>query len=419
MTRRRSIGDYVVDGKVFDRRKGRSSVCDVIPTPDDSVYPLHATGDYEQFASQKMLAKILGYLTKQGSEYSVTEPMILSIQEHVKTDKYAKRYDLPVKFREQLRGRFGANHDTACRDYKLQSCVHYLSASMKHADTLSSEFGFYDHKSNAFVGDAHFDSDANTAMNKFRKALREVEKTKKSLVIPFESESFFSGHMCTMLVQPKSRGHATVHIFDPNGSVPPKEPEFPYCKNYRRAVESCVATLFSFQDVFAFTSVILREIPNFNMPGAAPRHEKTNLKAEDISRNFLSYQLDRGVHRLVYKREAGGICVIVALFVITMTICYGKRALTNAFWEKSFRSMSGSIIAKKYALDGIDLNRKIRGGDEVFHQIYCRIIYMRSFMWVLCEKTLTEQEYTAIGGKGAKKFYDKKMARLHDRDPRK
>jgi len=222
-----------------------------------------------------------------------------------------------------------------------------------------------------------------------------------------------------MLVQPKSRGHAIVHIFDPNGSIPQKEPDFPYCKNYRRAVESCIATLFGFQDVFTFTSVALREIPNFNMPGAAPRHEITSLDAKDISRNFLSHQLDRRVHRIAYKREAGGICAIAALFVITMTICYGKRALTNAFWEKAFRSMSGAIIAKRYTLDDIDLNRKIRGRDEVFHQIYCRIMYMRSFIWALCEKALTEQEYAAIGGKGTKKFYDKKMARLHDRDPRK
>ena len=399
---RPSIGDAVMPDFALKRRQGRSAVCDEIPYPKNKKYVLHKTGDYEHFATDSNLLAVLNYLSVNESRYTIADSIFLSIDENLKP-RGPVASQLPPKFL-QMPVDFLVSTRPNSNPSELKKRVHYLSASLRKEFKASHQFAMFDYRTSQFQ---LVEDDLSAVTEIIEPALKRAYDTDKCLVIPFESISILSSHICTLVVEPRTKGYAIAHVFDPNGEVPSHDPDFPFCKSYRQAVESCIKRMFDLQNVVK-VFVQLRKIPNFNLPGAAPRKHTTFLQSEDVQKHFLSYRLDREKNKLYYQRESEGICVIVSLYVMLMALCYGKRALRDNFWTESFRDMSGDRVSPKYNQSGVvDLNKKIRGGKEVLHQSYNRTIYMRAFAWALYEKSLSAKAFAQIGGNTPSVFYNK------------
>lgn len=406
MSRRKSNGDIVVQGETFIKRQGRSfELCDNIPQPNDTLLRLHKIGDYEHFADANHIARVIDFLGTVGSEYAFTSGVYFALDENLKQKKEVNpiisKFDLPKKFRRYAVATvMSENPKSGYNDKDLNSRVHYLVASIRSSNNYASEFAAFDFETNSFHA---VDNVLVDSMLQLKRVLQVAKEKQQLVVIPFESFSLQSSHMCTMIVEPKVRNNAVVHIFDPNGEIPSKEPDFPYCKSYKLAVASSVQVLFRFIEVFDHVTVNFRKIPNFNIPGAAPRNSITY---GDVDKKFLVHKLDREINGLLYHRESDGICVIVSLFVITQAICFGKRVLQDRFWEEAFRIMSGRPLETGGVVGRVDRNKKVFGGKEVLHQVYTRLIFMRSLAWAIYSKALSKKALSLLGGNTDLVYYD-------------
>lgn len=396
---RKSLGNMVLSDSAFLQRQGRSTeLCDFIPIPGESPLSLHQNGHYNSFADDANLAVVVKYLSSLDSDYAISSAVHFAIDENLKKDKTMSAYDLPSRYKETV-----ANTVLSAESYgnlkELKSRVHYVVASIRTMTNFPSEFAAFDHSKNEFVKLNKVNKNSISELNKL---LQIAKENKQLLIMPFDSMALSSSHMCTMVIEPKPKNTVTVHVFDPNGEVPTKEPAFPFMKNYRKAVESSILLLFSFQTIFEGTAVNFHSIPNFNIPGARPRNGKSSLPVDKI---FLAYQLDRKIYDFVYTNEGEGICVIVSLFVMVMTICFGKRVLKTDFWLQAFRNMSGSPLKSNAVINGLDRNQLIHGGKEALHQVYMRTIYMRSLAWSLYRLALPSKKYNDMGGKSLLLFF--------------
>ncbi len=391
---RQSLGDLVVPGSAFVKRTGRASnLCDAVPIPGDSPLPLHQVGDYYMFADESNLMRVVQYLSSLDSAYASSSAIHIAIDENLKRGKTMAEFDLPSRFKDAAAKTVAAKQKTAAKLSELKSRVHYVVASVRTLQNTPSEFAAFHHATNSFVA---LDRVDGGSLHELNEMLQVAKSAKKLLIVPFDSMALASSHMCTIVIEPKHKSNAIVHIFDPNGEVPTQEPDLPFMKSYRAAVASSLTVLFGeFQDVFDSVSVNFRTIPNFNLPGAAPRNGVTHGAVE---KKFLAYQLDRNVYNFVYKREAEGICAIVSLFVMVQTLCFGRRVLKDSFWEETFRAMSGSPLASGSVVAGVNRNKKVFGGREVLHQVYMRMIFMRSLAWSLYKMALPHKKYVAMGG---------------------
>lgn len=390
---RQSLGDLVVPGSAFTQRAGRAfKLCDAVPIPGDSPLPLHQVGDYFMFADESNLLRVVQYLSSLDSAYASSSAIHFAIDENLKRGRSMAEFDLPSRFKDAAAKTVAAQKKAADMS-ELKSRVHYVVASVRSVRNTPSEFAAFHHARNEFVALDRVDAGSLYELNEM---LQVAKSAKKLLIVPFDSMALASSHMCTIVIEPKRQSNAIVHIFDPNGEVPTKEPDFSFMKSYRAAVASSLKVLFQeFQSVFDSVSVNFRTIPNFNLPGAAPRNGVTHGAVE---KKFLAYQLDRNVYNFAYKREAEGICAIVSLFVMVQTLCFGRRVLKDSFWEETFRSMSGSPLASRAIVAGVNRNKKMFGGKEVLHQVYMRMVFMRSLAWSLYKLALPHKKYVAMGG---------------------
>lgn len=408
MSRRKSVGNFVIQGQTFAKRQGRSvELCDNIPQPDDEVLILHKIGDYEHFADAKHISQVIQFLSTTSSAYAFTSTIYFALDENLKRKKDVQptigAYELPLKFRQNAaKAVLRENPKAGYNEKELNARIHYLVASVRSSNNYASEFAAFDFKTNTFEP---LESVLPESLLAMQRVLEIIKREQQLLVIPFESFSLLSSHMCTMIIEPKVRGNAIVHIFDPNGEIPGKEPDFPYCKSFRLAVESSVHVLFEMLDVFDNVAVKFRKIPNFNMPGAAPRN---TISTGNVDKKFLVHKLDREINGLSYHRESDGICVLVSLFVMTQAICYGRRVLQDRFWQDAFRLMSGVPLEKGSVKGRVDRNKKILGGKEVLHQVYTRIIFMRSLAWAIYGMALSKKSLSLMGGDTSLVYYNKR-----------
>jgi hypothetical protein len=393
MSRRKSLGDLVIPGSVFLKRKGRSiELCDAIPIPGDSTLPLHRFGDYYMFADESYLSAAVRYLSSTDSDYAVSTAIHFAIDENLKHERTMSAFDLPPRYKNSAAQTVLANTTHTVLS-ELKSRVHYVVASIRTTTNYPSEFAVFDHATNEFVALKRVNNDSISELNA---VLQMAKETKRLLIMPLDSMALASSHMCTLVIEPKPKNSAIVHIFDPNGQIPSKEPDLPFMRSYKAALESSFLVFFSdFQNVFDNVSVHFHTIPNFNLPGAAPRNGTTY---GPIEKKFLAHQLDRDVYKFFYNREGEGICAIVSLFIMVQTICFGRRVLNDRFWIETFRLMSGSPLKSGAVVSGLNRNESIFGGREVLHQAYMRMIYMRSLAWALYRLALPHKDYVAMGG---------------------
>ena len=104
MSRRKSVGNFVIQGQTFAKRQGRSvELCDHIPQPDDEMLILRKIGDYEHFADAKHISKVIQLLSTTSSEYAFTSSIYFALDENLKRKKDVQptigAYELPLKFR--------------------------------------------------------------------------------------------------------------------------------------------------------------------------------------------------------------------------------------------------------------------------------------------------------------------------------
>ena len=368
---RQSLGDLVVPGSAFSQRAGRAfKLCDAVPIPGDSPLPLHQVGDYFMFADESNLLRVVQYLSSLDSAYASSSAIHFAIDENLKRGRSMAEFDLPSRFKDAAAKTVAAQKKAANLS-ELKSRVHYVVASVRSVRNTPSEFAAFHHAGNEFVALDRVDAGSLDELNEM---LQVAKSAKKLLIVPFDSMALASSHMCTIVIEPKRQSNAIVHI-DPNEKFRPKS-RFPFYESYRASVASSLKVLFQeFQSVFDSVSVYFRTIPNFNLPGAAPRNGVTHGAVE---KKFLAYQLDRNVYNFAYKREAEGICAIVSLFVMVQTLCFGRRVLKDSFWEETFRSMSGSPLASRAIVAGVNRNKKCLAARRCSTRSTCE--------WCLCAR---------------------------------
>jgi hypothetical protein len=413
---RRSLGEIVPAGSALVDRGGRAALCDILPSPRDRMLELQSVGDYNvMFGDPKNIERIMTMLHTNPSEYCVIPPLYFVVEEFLQPAKktpneITSEFFLPKAYKHLPVQHLLKNvrQGKVRHESELNTRNHFLVGGLRGNDTPPMTFSAFHYGTQTFLPVDSQDNDDAAA--RLFSAIVKAREENKVVVIPFESMAITSGHMCTIIIDPKTRGRLSVNVFDPNGAIPIREAVFPFCKSYRAAVASCLEVLFRMQDVFDKVFVDMPEIPNMNLPGGRPR---SNATTKAVTKLYYGSQLDKA-SSLRYQNESEGVCVVASLFVMCMALCYGRRTLRRQWWDE----VNGHLLGAEWVPDefriveGVDVTTRVRNGAETLHQAYNRIVFMRTFAWSICKMALWPADLNLIGINAPACLYDKKTGNV-------
>ena len=210
---RKSIGDSHVLGQALEARRGRSELCDLLPNPKSRYFELRRIGDYHQFADTTNLSQAMAFLAQQVGEYAMVGNLYCSIDENLKHDAKFREFDLPSECRKDAVEYLRSLNPGKYSRTDLESRVHYFAASLRTSEHVAFDFACFRSDTDRFEP---IPAQKNESFREFVRLLQDAKATGRCLVIPFDSFSITSAHMCTLVVA-GTRVEPKVYVFDPNG----------------------------------------------------------------------------------------------------------------------------------------------------------------------------------------------------------